>query len=332
MILVTGGAGYIGSHTVVELLNDGFEVIIADNYSNSSKSVIDNIITICGKTPIVLNIDLSDPHSITKLEKYDIKGIIHFSAHKAVNESIQEPLQYYDNNIVSLINMLKLGEKLNISHFIFSSSATVYGEPQEIPIKETHPVTTTNSPYGTTKIMGEKIIEDFSKVSNISFYLLRYFNPIGAHPSGLLGDNPNGIPNNLLPYVTQVAIQKLEKLNVFGGDYNTKDGTCIRDFIHVIDLAKGHIKALKNISKTRNLNVYNLGTGLGTTVIDLIKTFERVNNVNIPYEITERRVGDIESMYSDASLANNELNWQAELTIEDMLTSSWNFQKNISNE
>lgn len=327
MILVTGGAGYIGSHTVIELLCAGKEVIIADNFSNASESVIDSIKSITGKTPLLENIDLSKTTCIDKLKEYPITGIIHFAAFKAVGESSAKPLTYYQNNISTLLNMLKLVEELNVKTFIFSSSATVYGEPKEIPITESHPVTETNSTYGRTKIMGEQIIKDFSKISNANFQILRYFNPIGAHQSGLIGDNPKGIPNNLLPYLTQVAIKKLDSLKVFGGDYNTEDGTCIRDYIHVVDLAKGHIKALEYVNKNSNFNAFNLGTGTGTSVLKLIRTFEDVNQLKIDFSITDRRDGDIESMYSDPSLANNKLNWKAEYSLEDMLTSSWNFQK-----
>lgn len=332
MILVTGGAGYIGSHTVVELLNEGKEVVIADNFSNSSFSVIDRIKQITGRTPIVENVNLEEKDSIRKLEKYPINGIIHFAALKAVGESNNQPIEYYQNNISSLLNVLDLMRKFDNPTFIFSSSATVYGEPKEIPITENHSIGESNSPYGTTKIFGEKIIFDFAKVNSANFQILRYFNPIGAHDSGLIGDNPKGIPNNILPYITQVAIGELDQLKVFGGDYTTKDGTCIRDYIHVVDLAKAHVKALAYENTKSNLNVFNLGTGIGTSVLELVKTFEKVNSIPVSYNIVERRKGDIENMFADPSLANNILDWRAELNLEDMLTSSWNFQKNISNE
>jgi UDP-glucose 4-epimerase len=331
MILVTGGAGYIGSHTVVELLNEGNEVIIADNLCNSSKDILSRIETITGKSFVFENFDLSDRNKVFDiLSKYPITGIIHFAAHKAVGESMTNPEKYYHNNISSLVNIIALGEKLKIENFIFSSSATVYGTPKSSPVTEESPISETSSPYGTTKIMGEKIISDIAVNSKTKYCLLRYFNPIGAHHSGLIGDNPNGIPNNLMPYVTRVAAGNLKELSIFGSDYPTEDGTCVRDYIHVIDLAKGHIKALKNDSKLKP-SIYNLGTGNGVSVLDIITTFEEVNKVKIPYTIVDRRPGDIASLYADTKLALKELNWKAELSVADMLTSSWNFQKNIKN-
>jgi UDP-glucose 4-epimerase len=331
MILVTGGAGYIGSHTVVELLNNGEDVIIVDNFCNSSKEILSRIETITGKSFIFENFDLSDRSQVFGiLSKYPITGIIHFAAYKAVGESLINPEKYYSNNICSLLNVIALGEKLNVKNFIFSSSATVYGIPKESPISESYPVVNSNTPYGTTKIMGEKIIEDISVNSNVKYSLLRYFNPIGAHDSGLIGDNPNGVPNNLMPYITRVAAGELKELSVFGGNYNTEDGTCIRDYIHVVDLAKGHVKSLQNNSGKR-LSIYNLGTGIGVSVLDLITTFERVNNIKLAYKIVSRREGDIASMYADTNLALKELNWKSELNLADMLKSSWNFQKKINN-
>lgn len=332
MILVTGGAGYIGSHTVVELLNNGNEVIIADNLCNSSNAVLSSIEKITGKSFIFENIDLTDRAKVFNvLSKYPITGIIHFAAYKSVGESVAHPEKYYNNNISTLLNTIALGEQLNISNFIFSSSATVYGIPKESPILESHPVIRTNTPYGTTKIMGEKIIEDIAATSNVNYCLLRYFNPIGAHDSGLIGDNPNGIPNNLMPYVTRVAAQELEELSVFGNDYPTEDGTCVRDYIHVVDLAKGHLKALDYSTDEKTPSVFNLGTGKGTSVLELINSFEKENQVKIKYKFTSRRSGDIESMYASADLAKEKLNWKAEYSLADMVKSSWKFQQNFAN-
>ena len=332
MILVTGGAGYIGSHTVVELLNSGHDVVVVDNLCNSSVEIISQIKLITNKSFLFENFDLSNREQVFNiLSKYPLEGIIHFAAHKAVGESITNPEKYYKNNICSLLNVIALGEKLNVKNFIFSSSATVYGTPLESPIPETHPVINSNSPYGTTKIMGEKIISDIAFSSKTNYCLLRYFNPIGAHKSGLIGDNPNGVPNNIMPYITRVAAGNLKELHIFGNDYPTKDGTCIRDYIHVVDLAKGHVKALESNSKSKP-SIYNLGTGNGVSVLQLITTFEKVNNIKISYKFTDRRDGDVTSMYANANLALQDLDWKAELNLADMLESSWNFQKNIKDE
>jgi UDP-glucose 4-epimerase len=333
MILVTGGAGYIGSHTVVELLNNGYEVVIADNLCNSSNEVLSRIKVITGKTFNFENIDLSDRDKVfNSLNKYPITGIIHFAAYKAVGESVSNPEKYYFNNITSLLNTIALGESMNITNFIFSSSATVYGIPKGSPIPESHPVLKTNTPYGTTKIMGEKIIMDVALTSKVNYCLLRYFNPIGAHHSGLIGDNPNGTPNNLMPYITRVAVGELKELSVFGNDYATIDGTCVRDYIHVVDIAKGHLKALNYTASPNIPAIFNLGTGHGTSVLELIKTFQEVNGVNIQYKYTKRRDGDIDSMFASAELAAEKLNWKAELTLKDMVKSSWIFQENSKHE
>lgn len=329
MILVTGGTGYIGSHTVVELLNRGEKVIVADSFFNSNESVLDKIKTICNKDFIFEKVDFqNESEVIEKLKSYPIKSIIHFAAYKAVGESVDEPLKYYNNNLQSLINALTVANKLKISNFIFSSSATVYGNSDSLPVLESETTKKATNPYGATKIIGEQIIEDFAKTSPINFIILRYFNPIGAHKSGLIGDSPNGIPNNLLPYVSQVASGKRVELSVFGNDYDTKDGTCIRDYIHVVDLALGHIKALKYKNQKGNLSVFNLGTGNGVSVIEVIQAFELENNIKIPYSIVERRAGDIASLYADASKAKKELKWTASLSLKDMVRSSWNFEKN----
>lgn len=334
MILVTGGAGYIGSHTVVELINKGYEVLIADNFSNSSKDVITRIEKITGKKISFIEVDLCDYSSVKKLcSQFKITGVIHFAAYKAVGESVELPLKYYHNNIASLVSVLKLCEEQKISNFVFSSSCTVYGNPTSIPVTEDSPIKSGESPYGKSKIFSEEIIADFQKSNPISCCNLRYFNPIGAHPSGLIGDLPSGTPNNLLPYVTQVAAGLRKELLIFGNDYNTKDGSCVRDFIHVLDLAKAHISALQyNDTNKNKLSQFNIGTGEGVSVLELIKTFEKVNQINVPFKIVDRRPGDVEAIYAVCSKAKQELKWAASLNLEDMLVSSWKFQKNLSNE
>lgn len=328
MILVTGGAGYIGSHTVIELLKNQFEILVIDNFSNSTPAVLDTIKQISGKNFEHHCFDLCDYKMLLDTtNKYNIEGIIHFAAYKAVGESVNDPIKYYQNNIQSLTNVLKLCKDRKIKNFVFSSSCTVYGNPDEIPVTETTPIKNAESPYGKTKIFSEEIINDFQKVNNIATCKLRYFNPIGAHESGLIGDCPSGIPNNLLPYLTQVASGLREELSVYGNDYNTPDGTCIRDYIHVTDLAKAHVKALQYNTTNPNSNThFNIGTGKGYSVLELIKTFEKVNNVKLNYTITKRRQGDVEAIFADCSLSKESLNWAAELGLEEMLKSAWNFQ------
>ncbi len=325
-ILVTGGAGYIGSHTCVELLEKGEEIVIVDNFSNSKPEVLDKIKDITGKKFKFYEVDLLDK---TKLEKVfqdnHIEEVIHFAGLKAVGESVKKPIEYYHNNITGTLVLLELMKKYNCKKIVFSSSATVYGNPKTVPIKEDFPLSTTN-PYGSTKLMIEQILKDVAVADNeFSCILLRYFNPIGAHESGLIGENPNGIPNNLMPYIARVATGQYEKLNVFGNDYDTPDGTGVRDYIHVVDLAKGHIKAIEKARNMKGVEAYNLGTGKGYSVLDLVKTFEKVNNVTVKYEIVPRRPGDIAICYADPSKAKEELGWTAEKDVEDMCRDTWNF-------
>lgn len=325
-ILVTGGTGYIGSHISVELLNKGEEIIIVDNFCNSSPEVLDKIKEITGKDFKFYEIDMTDKKALDKVFfKNHIDAVIHLAGLKAVGESVEKPIEYYSNNLISNLNLLTLMKKYRCKKIVFSSSATVYGDPEKVPIPETAGRSTTN-PYGATKLMMEDILMDVAKSDEtFRIVLLRYFNPIGAHESGLIGENPEGIPNNLMPYITSVASQKLECLNVFGNDYPTKDGTGVRDFIHVVDLAKGHLKALEKIENEEGIFIYNLGTGNGYSVLDLVNTFEKVNNVKIPYKIVERRPGDIAECYADPTKAINELNWNTTKNLEDMCRDSWNF-------
>ena len=325
-ILVTGGAGYIGSHTCVELLEKGEEIVIVDNFSNSKPEVLDKIKDITGKKFKFYEVDLLDK---TKLEKVfqdnHIEEVIHFAGLKAVGESVKKPIEYYHNNITGTLVLLELMKKHNCKKIVFSSSATVYGNPKIVPIKEDFPLSTTN-PYGSTKLMIEQILRDVAVAdSEFSCILLRYFNPIGAHESGLIGENPNGIPNNLMPYIARVATGQYEKLNVFGNDYDTPDGTGVRDYIHVVDLAKGHIKAIEKARNMKGAEAYNLGTGKGYSVLDLVNTFEKVSHVTVKYEIVPRRPGDIAICYADPSKAREELGWVAEKDIEDMCRDTWNF-------
>ena len=330
MILVTGGAGYIGSHSVVELYNKGYDVLIADNFSNSSPSVLENLKTITGQSFDFIEVDKCNYEKLkTTTEKYTITGVIHFAAFKSVGESVELPLKYYENNIQSLTNVLKLCEEKDIPNIVFSSSCTVYGNPESIPVTESPPIGKAESPYGKTKVFSEDILKDFHKSSSKSICNLRYFNPIGAHESGLLGDYPNGKPNNLLPFVTQVAAGIREKLSVFGDDYDTADGSCIRDYIHVVDLAKAHVNAIDfNRNNNHSYSVFNIGTGVGITVLELLKTFEKINNTKVNFEITQRREGDVGAIYANCAHAEKNLNWKAELNLEDMLSSAWKFQKN----
>ncbi|WP_353779123.1 UDP-glucose 4-epimerase GalE [Winogradskyella sp. 3972H.M.0a.05] len=332
-VLVTGGLGFIGSHTVVELLNEGYEVVIIDDLSNSSIDVLDGINEITGKKPIFEKIDLKNKSEVISFfEKHkNLKGIIHFAANKAVGESVEKPLMYYENNITGLIYILNELSKQTEQNFIFSSSCTVYGQADELPITESAPVKLPESPYGNTKQIGEEIIQDVCKVSNkLNAISLRYFNPIGAHPTAKIGELPIGVPQNLVPYITQTAIGIREQLSVFGGDYPTPDGTCVRDYIHVIDVAKAHIVALKRLIEKNNQNnfeVYNIGTGKGSSVLDVIESFERVSDMKLNYKIVERRSGDVSAAYADTSKANRVLGWKTELSLDDALLSAWRWQQ-----
>ncbi|MPS71802.1 MAG: UDP-glucose 4-epimerase GalE [Chryseobacterium sp.] len=330
-ILVTGGLGYIGSHTVVELINHNFDVIIVDDLSNSEKFILDNIEEITGKRPIFYPFDLRRKELLTQVfDAHDIEGCINFAASKAVGESMTEPLKYYENNLFSLINVLQEFKERNISNFIFSSSCTVYGQADQMPIDENTPLKEAESSYGKTKQMGEDILKDFSRAYQKRVSLLRYFNPIGAHPTALLGELPAGIPNNLVPYVTQTAAGIREKLSIWGNDYPTADGTAIRDYIYVVDLAKAHVAALQKLIHSEEetvLDVYNLGTGKGSSVLEVVKAFELANDVPVPYQICPRREGDITIAYANADKAERELNWKSETSLEEALKTTWEWQK-----
>lgn len=334
-ILVTGGLGFIGSHTVVELQQAGYEVIIVDNLSNSSIEVLDRISKITGKKPTFEQIDLREKSKVEDFfQRYtSIEGVIHFAASKAVGESVEKPLLYYENNIASLIYILQELQKKEKSSFIFSSSCTVYGQADELPVSENAPFKQAESPYGNTKQINEEIIRDTCHISaNIKAISLRYFNPIGAHSSALIGELPNGVPQNLVPYITQTAIGLRESLSVYGDDYPTPDGTCIRDYIHVVDLAKAHIAALERLLKENNesnYEVFNIGTGKGSSVLEVIKAFEKVTGQALPYKIVGRRAGDVVSAYANTHKANEKLQWKAELTLEDALLSAWNWEKKL---
>ncbi|SHI53861.1 UDP-glucose 4-epimerase [Butyrivibrio fibrisolvens DSM 3071] len=332
-ILVTGGTGYIGSHTVVELQNAGYDVVVMDNLSNSSMKVLDRVEAITGKKVPFYKADIRNREDLEKIFSQEkIDAVIHFAGLKAVGESVQKPWEYYENNISGTLTLLDEMKKHNVKNIIFSSSATVYGDPAIIPITEECPKGVCTNPYGWTKHMLEQILSDIQKADNEwNVVLLRYFNPIGAHKSGTMGENPNGIPNNLMPYITQVAVGKLDHLSVFGDDYDTPDGTGVRDYIHVVDLAKGHVKALKKLEPGTGLSLYNLGTGVGYSVLDIVKNFEEANGVKIPYEIAPRRAGDIATCYSNAEKAERELGWKAENGIREMCEDSWRWQKNNPN-
>lgn len=332
-ILVTGGAGYIGSHTCVELLNDGYEVVIVDNLYNSNKKAVDRIETITGKKVTFYETDILDREGLDSIfEKENVDAVIHFAGLKAVGESVRKPIEYYTNNVQGTLVLTDIMGKHNVKNIIFSSSATVYGSPAMIPITEECPKGTCTNPYGWTKWMLEQVLTDIHTADNEwNVILLRYFNPIGAHESGLIGEDPKGIPNNLLPYVAQVAIGKLECVGVFGNDYDTPDGTGVRDYIHVVDLAKGHVKALDKIKENVGVKVYNLGTGNGYSVLDVIHAFEKACGHEIPYQIKPRRDGDIATCYSKCDLAREELGWVAEHDIDDMCASSWKWQSQNPN-
>lgn len=329
-ILVTGGLGFIGSHTVVELVNSGFDVVIADNLYNSKEEVLEKLEKITGRKFKLYKYDLTDKAKLREIfeSEKDIEAVIHFAGYKAVGESVKKPLMYYSNNLISTTNLLEVMQEYNVKKFIFSSSATVYGDNGEIKYVESMGRGKTTSPYGTTKAMIEKILEDLYFSDNSwNITILRYFNPVGAHESGLIGEEPNGIPNNLMPYVMKVASGKLETLSIFGNDYPTIDGTGVRDYIHVVDLAKGHVKALQNAPD--GLNVYNLGSGKGVSVLELVTTFEKVNNIKVNYKIVDRRPGDLPEYFADPSKALKELGWKTEKTIEDICRDSWNYERNL---
>lgn len=331
-ILVTGGAGYIGSHTVVELIKLGKEVVIVDNLSNSSILVLDRIEEITGKRPTFYELDVADKAALRSVfEKESIEAAIHFAGYKAVGESVEKPVMYYENNITSTLALVEVMAEFGVKKIVFSSSATVYGLNNPSPLVENMPTSATN-PYGYTKVMLEQILRDL-EVSDKewSVALLRYFNPIGAHESGLIGEDPAGIPNNLMPFIAQVAVGKRAELSVFGNDYDTVDGTGVRDYIHVVDLALGHIKALEKISDTTGVYTYNLGSGQGTSVLELVQAFEKVNGVPVPYKIVDRRPGDVATCYANADKALAELNWKTEKTIEDMCRDTWNWQSKNPN-
>lgn len=333
-VLVAGGTGYIGSHTVVELMEKGFEVVIVDNLSNSFPEVIDSIAEITGKRPDFIELDLADPDATNSffMNYEGIDTVIHFAAFKAVGESVEKPLMYYRNNLYSLINLVENMQKHSIGNLVFSSSCTVYGQPEKLPVSEQSPIIPAWSPYGNTKQISEEIIRDVCNISELKGIALRYFNPIGSHPSALIGEYPFGVPNNLMPFIMQTAIGKRQELNVFGDDYPTHDGTAIRDYIHVVDLAKAHVVAVNRLAQNNGkskFEVFNLGTGKGYSVLDVIRSFEQMSGVKLPYKIVGRRAGDIEKIWADPSFANQELGWKAELGLDEMTQSAWKWEQRL---
>lgn len=325
-VLITGGCGYIGSHTIVELLNNGYNVISIDDFSNSKPNVLDKIKKITGKDIKFYELNICDKEKLRQVfEQNQIDAVIHFAGYKAVGESVKKPLMYYRNNLDSTLTLLETMNEFNVKKIVFSSSATVYGDPEELPIKENAKLTTTN-PYGATKLYIEGILKDlFASDNDYSIAILRYFNPVGAHPSGLLGEDPNGIPNNLMPYIMKVANKELPELSIYGNDYDTIDGTGVRDYIHVVDLAQGHLKALEYIDKHKGVDCYNLGTGHGYSVLQMVETFTKVNKVMVPYKIVARRDGDIACCYADTEYAKKKLNWEAKYDLTDMVKSAYNY-------
>lgn len=333
-VLVTGGLGFIGSHTVVELQSEGYEVVIVDNLSNSSEEVLKGIVAISGKTPIFEKIDLREKSAVQSFfrKHYDIVGVIHFAASKAVGESVENPLLYYENNINALVYILQELQQKTEANFIFSSSCTVYGQAEKMPITEDASIQAAMSPYGNTKQIGEEIITDVTKVTNLNAILLRYFNPIGAHPTAEIGELPIGVPQNLVPFITQTGIGLRKELSVYGDNYPTPDGTCIRDYIHVVDLAKAHVVALQRLLNKNNLakiETFNLGTGTGSSVLEVIQTFEKVSGTKLPYKIVDRREGDVTTAYANTDRANTVLGWKAQSTLEEALTSAWKWEQKI---
>jgi UDP-glucose 4-epimerase len=337
-ILVTGGTGYIGSHTAVELIGEGFDVVIVDNLYNSEAEVVDRIFQITGIKPELEVFDICDTEKLNSFFKKqnNISGIIHFAAYKAVGESVNKPLEYYRNNLLSLINLLEAMKTYGIPHLVFSSSCTVYGQPEKLPVSEDAPIQPAVSPYGNTKQIGEEIIRDTTAANErIKAISLRYFNPIGAHPSALIGELPRGVPENLVPYLTQTAYGLREELKVFGNDYNTPDGSCIRDYLHVVDLAKAHVTAVKRLIENKNktnYEVFNLGTGKGVSVLEAIKSFERVSGIKLKYKIAGRRAGDIEKIWADPSLANRELGWRTISSLDVAMKTAWDWETHIRKE